>query len=148
MEWKVARLVTVASGAGPDVSRSAAGRAGAEGIWVPTALLPRFGVRWTAEDDLHITAHHRVGATAVDLQLELDADGSARSVRFDRWGDPDQTGAWGWHRFGGEVTGWRTFGGLTVPHAGLFGWHFGTDRWPGGAFFRYAISVLQIPNAG
>jgi len=48
MQWKLAGLVTVAAGAGPDVSGSAAGRAGAEGIWLPTALLPRFGVRWSA----------------------------------------------------------------------------------------------------
>ena len=32
MEWKLAGLVTVAAGGGPDVSRSAAGRAGAEGV--------------------------------------------------------------------------------------------------------------------
>jgi hypothetical protein len=43
-DWKLAGLVTVAYGDGPDVSGSAAGRGGAEGIWVPTALLPRFRV--------------------------------------------------------------------------------------------------------
>ena len=48
MRWKLAGLVTVAAGEGADISRSAAGRAGAEGIWLPTALLPRFGVRWSA----------------------------------------------------------------------------------------------------
>ncbi len=32
MEWKLAGLLTVASGEGADVSRSAAGRAGAEGV--------------------------------------------------------------------------------------------------------------------
>ena len=41
---KLAGLVTVAHGDGPDVSGSAAGRGGAEGIWVPIALLPRFPV--------------------------------------------------------------------------------------------------------
>jgi len=40
IDWKLAGLVTVAHGEGPDVSRSAAGRAGAEAIWLPTALLP------------------------------------------------------------------------------------------------------------
>jgi hypothetical protein len=48
LEWKLAGLVTVARAEGADVARSAAGRAGAEGIWLPTALLPRFGVRWAA----------------------------------------------------------------------------------------------------
>ncbi|WP_350269091.1 DUF6544 family protein [Brevibacterium sp. CBA3109] len=42
MDWKLFGLFTVASAAGQDVSRSAAGRGGAEAVWVPTALLPRF----------------------------------------------------------------------------------------------------------
>jgi hypothetical protein len=41
--WKLLGLLTVAHAEGPDVSRSAAGRAGAEAIWLPTTLLPRFG---------------------------------------------------------------------------------------------------------
>lgn len=43
MDWKLFGRFTVASAAGQDVSRSAAGRGGAEAVWVPTALLPRFG---------------------------------------------------------------------------------------------------------
>jgi hypothetical protein len=43
MRWRLAGLVTVARAEGPDVSRSAAGRAGAEAVWVPTALLPASG---------------------------------------------------------------------------------------------------------
>jgi hypothetical protein len=39
MHWKAAGLITVAHGEGPDVSRSAAGRAGAEAVWVPPARL-------------------------------------------------------------------------------------------------------------
>jgi hypothetical protein len=58
-DWKLAGVVTVAYGDGPDVSGSAAGRAGAEGIWVPTALLPRFRVSWSAAD-AHLTARHRL----------------------------------------------------------------------------------------
>ena len=61
MDWKLAGLVTVAAGDGPDVSRSAAGRAGAEGVWLPTALLPRFGVRWSAPADDQVTAPSRWG---------------------------------------------------------------------------------------
>lgn len=50
MHWKAAGLITVAHGEGPDVSRSAAGRGGVEAVWVPTALLPRFGVTWSAAE--------------------------------------------------------------------------------------------------
>ena len=62
MDWKLGGLLTVAHEEGPDVSRSSAGRGGAEAIWLPTAMLPRYGVRWTAEDDTHITAHYQVAA--------------------------------------------------------------------------------------
>ena len=58
MTWKLAGLVTVAHAEGQDVSRSAAGRAGAEAVWLPTALLPRFGVRWSAVADDQVTAHY------------------------------------------------------------------------------------------
>ena len=57
-----------------------------------------------------------------------------------RWGDPDETGTWGLHPFGVEVTGHRSFAGLTVPARGTAGWHYGTDRWTEGAFFRFEIT--------
>jgi len=140
MDWKLAGMVTLVHAEGADVSRSAAGRAGGEAILVPTALLPRFGVTWTATDDRHITAHYRLGPVPVDLHLHLDPRSRPRSVVFQRWGDPDATGAWGWYPFGGLITGHRAFAGLTVPSEGRLGWHFGTDRWTAGEFFRYRLT--------
>src|SRR5919107_5711121 len=96
MRWKLAGLVTVAAGDGPDTSRSAAGRAGAEGVWLPTALLPRFGVRWSAVADDQVTAAFAVGETPVELHLRLDVVGRIVALAFDRWGDPDATGSFGW----------------------------------------------------
>lgn len=148
MNWKLGGLLTVAHAGGPDTSRSAAGRGGAEAIWLPTAMLPRYGVRWSAQDDNHLTAHHQFDDTTLDIRLTLDHDGDIRSVVFDRWGDPDQTGEWDLHPFGGEITGQRTFGGLTIPGSGRLGWHFGTDRWPDGEFFRFKIMGLRpLPDA-
>jgi hypothetical protein len=143
MDWKVAGLITVARGHGPDISRSAAGRGGAEAVWVPTALLPRFGVTWSAADQAHITARYSLGETLVEVTYSLEADGRIRSLVFDRWGDPDNTGTFAWHPFGGAITGYRTFGGLSIPSAGQLGWHFGTDRWPDGEFFRFEITHLR-----
>lgn len=144
MDWKLAGLVPLVHGEGPDVSRSAAGRAGAEALWVPTALLPRFGVQWTADDEHHVAAHYRIGDLPLDVHYELNDDYRVLSLVLDRWGDPDRTGAWGWHPFGVEVTRHRTFGGVTIPSAGQAGWFFGTDRWPDGAFLRYEISDLEL----
>jgi hypothetical protein len=103
----VAGLVTVAHAEGADVSRSAAGRAGAEAMWVPTALLPRFNVAWSEQGEHDVTARYRVGTTPLEVRLRLDDAGRIESLVFDRWGDPDETGTWGWYPFGGEVTSYR-----------------------------------------
>ena len=79
----------------------------------------------------------------MNVDYQLDQDGRLLWFAFDRWGDPDNTSTWGWHPFGGQVTGWRTFDGLTIPAAGRVGWFYGTDRWPAGEFFRYQITDLQ-----
>lgn len=143
MRWRLASLVTIAQGAGPDVSRSAAGRVAAEAIWLPTSLLPRCGVRWTDDGCDQVSLHYQLSSHTVAVTYQLDPAGRITSLVFDRWGDPDNTGLWGWHSFGGEVTSYAHFGGLTVPSEGLMGWHFGTDRWPDGAFFQFRITDLQ-----
>lgn len=76
MDWKVAGVVTVAHQEGPDVSSSAAGRGGAEGIWIPTALPPRFGTVWSASDETHISVRHTLGATPIEVNYTLDSDES------------------------------------------------------------------------
>jgi hypothetical protein len=88
-----------------------------------------------------VVAAFVVGETPVELELRLDEVGRVRSLAFDRWGDPDG-GGFGWHRFGGEITGQASFGGLTIPSAGRLGWHPGSDRWAAGEFFRYRITEL------
>jgi hypothetical protein len=143
MDWKLAGLVTVARGQGHDVSRSAAGRAGAEAAWLPTTLLPRFGVRWSASGTHQVTARYQVGETPLEVTYQLDADGRICWLVFDRWGDPENRGTFAWHAFGGEITGYRTFQGLTIPSAGRLGWFYGSDRWPAGEFFRYQITDLH-----
>lgn len=143
MRWKLLGLVPVLRAGGPNVTRSAAGRAAAEAIWLPTALLPRFGVRWEALDDRHLVASYRIGAVEIEAHQWIDADGRLLSMVFDRWGDPWRTGTWGWYPFGGEVTAHRTFDGLTIPSSGRFGWCYGTDEWSAGEFFRYEITALQ-----
>ena len=93
MDWKLAGLVRVVHAEGPDISRSAAGRAGAEAVCLPTALLPRFGVRWSATGDDQVTARYQVGETPLEVSYRLDPDGRIRSMVFDRWGDPDSSGS-------------------------------------------------------
>jgi hypothetical protein len=145
MRWRLLGLFPVMHGDGPDLSRSAAGRVVGEAMWLPTALLPRFGVEWSAADDHHLTARWRIDDTPAELRLEVDTAGRLRSGVFERWGDPDNSGRYSLQPCGGEVTGYGSFGGVSIPSAGCAGWFYGTDRWPQGEFFRYQITSMEPP---
>ena len=132
---------------GPDVSRSSAARAGVEAVWVPSALLPRYGVNWTAEDDTHLTARYNVDNTPLVVQYELDDEARILSAQIDRWGDPNNTGVWGLHAFGFEATARATFAGVTVPSQGRVGWFPRTEQWANGEFFRFALTKLCLVTA-
>jgi hypothetical protein len=147
LRWKLLGMIPVTQAEGQDVARSAVGRAAGEAMWLPTALLPRFGVAWEATDDWHVTARFALDGVAVNLHYGLADDGRIGSVVFDRWGDPDRSGAWGLYPFGGQLTGYRTFGELTVPSAGRIGWFYGTDRWSEGEFFRFQLTALEPTTA-
>jgi hypothetical protein len=143
LEWKLLGLIRVMRAGGPDVTRSAAGRGAAEGVWVPSALLPRFGVEWTAESDIHLVARHRIDGVDITMHCDVDDDGRLRSIAFDRWGDPDNTGSYGLHRFGMDVARHQMFGPFTIPASGSAGWFHGSDRWAEGAFFRYELTAHE-----
>jgi len=146
MDWKVLGRWSIVHADGPDVSRSASNRGAAEAAWVPTALLPRFGVRWEAVDESHLCARYAMGAHPIELHLHTEP-GSGRLLRFhlDRWGDPDESGTWRPVPFGGDVTGWATFDGVTVPGTGRVGWWYGTPRFTTeGEFFRYELTDLEL----
>jgi len=144
MEWKLLGLFPLVHAGGDDVSRSAAERAAGESIWVPTALLPGTEARWSADDDTHISVTLETDGHSVTLHHELDSAGRIRLSRFQRWGDPENTGQWSELPFGVDVTAYRTFDGVTIPSAGRVGWYAGTDRWEAGEFFRYRITDYRL----
>lgn len=141
MEWKLLGLVRLVHEEGRDTAHSAAGRAGAEAVWVPTAMLPRFGVTWGAEDAHHITASYRIDGFDLELHYTLDDKARAQSIALDRWGGPDGKG---FHRFVHELTRYSTFDGVTIPSGGRAGWFNGADEWSDVEFFRYEITDLHL----
>ena len=62
-----------------------AARGGAEAVWVPTSLLPRFGVASSARDPQHVTARDRVGAFG---EVTIRAPGGWAGST-DRWADSE-----------------------------------------------------------
>jgi hypothetical protein len=144
MVWRLFGLVPVVRTRGPDVARSAAGRAAAEAVWAPTAMLPRYGTRWRGVSDDHLVAELPVGGSRVTVHVRLDHDAHVRSVHLNRWTSTDGAGSHGWRPFGIDVTATRTFTcGLTIPAEGVGGWFHDTDRWAEGQFMRYAISDVE-----
>ena len=144
MDWRVLGRWPVVEASGDDVSRSGAGRGAAEGIWVPTALLPRFGVRWEALDAHHLVARYAMGDVDVELHLHVADDGRLLRFHFDRWGDPDESGTFRLVPFGGDALAWERFDGVTIPSEGRVGWWYGSPRFHEGEFFRYRITGVEL----
>jgi Family of unknown function (DUF6544) len=103
----------------PDSARAAA-RAATEAVWLPTALLPRFGVRWSAGSVDQVTAAFRVGDTPVELRLRLDAAGRIASLVFDRRATPT-TAAAPAGTGSARIDGLRQLPGPSIPCSGRLG---------------------------
>ncbi|MCU1378263.1 MAG: hypothetical protein JWN29_1246 [Acidimicrobiales bacterium] len=144
MDWKLLGLRRIVHTDGKDVTQSAAERAAGESILVPTALISTPGAAWTASAQDRIAVDIDTDGHRTRVGHELDPSGRVLSSSFQRWGDPDGTGTWGRHPFGVEVTSHATFDGITIPCKGRAGWHFGTDRWDSGVFFRFEITGYQL----
>jgi hypothetical protein len=119
-----------------------------EAVWVPTTLLPRFGVTWSATDPHHIAATYFLDETKLELRYVLADDGQVRSVALERWADPHNTGTYGYHPFGFDVTSHASFDGVTITSAGRGGWFFGKERWAEGGVHALPDHRLPARNGG
>lgn len=142
MRWKMLGILPVATGEGPDVTRSAAGRFNAESIWLPAVLLGD-GVTWSERDATHPTVAVRAHGEDSLLQIVIGEEGAIRQVQLERWGNPEG-GASHAAIFGGFMDEERTFEGVTVPTRLRMGWYFGTPRFETeGEFFRATIDAIE-----
>lgn len=139
--WLLWLVPAVRSG-GDDVSRSAAERAAAERIWLPTALLPEAGVRWEAVGPDTARAHIPVGDLEVAVNLQVDAAGHVTALWLERWGDPGRSGTFRRMPFGGETSEPRSFGGITLPTHVRVGWGYGTDQYA--PFFDVTVTGADV----
>lgn len=144
MDWKLLGLKRLVHAAGPDVTRSAAGRVAGESIWVPTAVLPGLAATWEARAEDRIRLALDVDGQPIEVEHTIDAAGNIVASTLLRWGDPGETGTCGLHHFGVEVTDTASIGGVTIPVAGVAGWHHGTDRWEEGAFFEFRLDRYRL----
>jgi len=138
MRWRLLNVIPVMTASGPDITRSAAGRLAAEAVWLPSVLCGE-DVSWTAPDPSHPRASFSVQGEPTELELAVNESGRLRSVKLQRWGDPDGTG-FRYAAFGSVVEEEGSFGGYTIPTRVRVGWHLSTDRFESaGEFFRGTI---------
>lgn len=142
MRWKLLGILPVATGEGPDISRSALGRVQCEAIWLPSVLLAR-DVTWDVHDETHLGAAIRMRGEEGHLELTLDATGRVRSFSLLRWGNPEKAE---FHEvpFGGFAQEERQFDGYIVPSSLRIGWWFGSERFErDGEFFRGTVDSIE-----
>lgn len=110
-------LPVVKASDGPELRAGSLQRYLAEAVWVPTALLPASGVRWSPIDDSHARASITEGGTTVTLDFEFGADGtilSAYSAGRLR-ADPSNKGRYLRLPWGGRYRRYEEHGGMLVP---------------------------------
>src|ERR1700687_1835658 len=126
MRWRVLGLIPLMSAAGPDITRSAAGRVAAETTWLPSVLCGE-GVAWVQLDPSRARAAFAVAGEQVQVEIATDGAGRVESLKLQRWGNPEG-GAFHYVEFGGLSAGEAAFDGYTIPTRLRVGWHFGTPR--------------------
>jgi hypothetical protein len=138
MRWKVFGLLTVIAQSGPKISRSAAGRAIAESVWLPSSLCNRH-VQWTALTERRPRAHFSVHGEWSELALKITDTGEVKELSLQRWTDFAHTSS-RYVPFGGIVEEEDRFGGYTIPTRLRIGYYPGTDRFESdGEFIRIAV---------
>ncbi|MFF4615535.1 DUF6544 family protein [Nonomuraea jabiensis] len=137
MRWRLLDTLSMMSGTGTDITRSAAGRLACEFVLAPAAALdPR--VRWKALDGRRAVAGLPVGSADHDVTLTIAPDGRLERVTMSRWGNPDK-GMYREHLFGVDCEDEITWDGFTLPARMRGGWWPGTERRTDGEFIRFTL---------
>lgn len=143
MRWRILGLIPLMTAAGPDISRSAAGRVAAETTWLPSVLCGE-GVTWVQLGPSRARAAFAVSGEQVEVEIATDGAGRVEGLKLQRWGNPEGA-AFHLVSFGGLAAGEATFDGYTIPTRLRVGWYFGTPRFESaGEFFRCTIDRAEF----
>jgi hypothetical protein len=138
MRWRLAGLVPVMSGTGPDVTRSAAGRlAGEATCWLPTAFRAAAWSDGPGPD--RAVATWRIGDQVESVGIRVAPDGRLLDLLMQRWGNPGGQPS-NRYPFGVTVEAERAFGDVLIPSAVRAGWWWGAERQDAGEFFSAEVT--------
>ncbi|MBZ0253754.1 MAG: hypothetical protein K8I02_10495, partial [Candidatus Methylomirabilis sp.] len=115
-------FVTVMRMEDPNTARSAAGRLAGELLMLPSALLPREGVRWLEAEPGVALAEVKVGEETLRLRIALREDASPERLVYDRWGLDPKTEEPAYIPFRVDFPEPETFGGYRIPGGYAAGW--------------------------
>ena len=122
LRWWAYGLLPVVTDAGPDVSRSAAGRLAGEAALLPSMLLPQHGAAWEAVDDDVARATLAIDDEPVTFLIDVAPDGRLRRVTIRRWNGDPANGDVGFMQFVVDFEGERQFDGYRLPRQMVAGW--------------------------
>ncbi len=142
MQFYLGGILPVVNASNPDIAKSSIGRLALELIWLPSALLPQYGVRWEALDEMSLQASFEIDGEPVKLRLFVNSDGKVLKVSLARWGDPENSGSSTYIPCGGDVQEERKFGGFVIPSKMSGGWWFDTERYL--EFFQSTIESAEF----
>jgi hypothetical protein len=113
----------------PDIADGALVRFLAEAVWLPTALLPSQGVRWTPIDATSARATLTSGGTTVSLDFHFGADGLVERIYAPARGR-DVAGTSVPTPWEGRWLAYAERGGVLVPVRGEVAWILPTGPLP------------------
>lgn len=149
--FRLLDLVPVARVSGdPDHLRSAFGRMVGEGLfWTPAAFLPKTEAGWdhlswevVDADTARVTVRHSGQEQTADITV--DEEGRPSRVVFPRWSNENADREYRIQPFGGDLAGFETFGGYTLPTRVTGGNHYGTDLYH--AFYNALVIGIDFPR--
>ena len=111
MRWLLGGRVPLMTTTGPDITRSAAGRAAVEAICLPSSFTD---VEWEPQASRARPPPFAWSGTKTRVELRVGDTGRLTSVRMLRWSAPDKR-PWDRYPFGGIVEDEATFDGITIP---------------------------------
>lgn len=138
MKWTTFGVIPVMKADGPDVSRSAEGRARMEALFSPHLLIhPK--ISWEVISENEISATWKIHQEEQPVHLIIGNDGALKEAYIQRWGNPGGVKKFGYHTFGVKVDAEMKYKGTVIPAKGNAGWWFGTDQYKDGEFFRFEV---------
>jgi hypothetical protein len=139
MEFRLHGRIPIVRAADEDVRRSARGRLAGETVaWLPQALTPQLGARWSGIDDERATVTLDVDGTDIPVEVAVAPDGRLRWLVLQRWNASAKPPAPA--RFGGTIDDTHTTAaGVRIAGAGTVGWNWHPEVPNDGVFFRYRI---------